>query len=91
VNPDFYEILAPFKEFFTFTIPWYLTWFSHNLGSSKELMRIFDFLLSSEPYMIVLLVVAVICETESHFEAKFKNKEIEVLFLRKLEDVMPFF
>ena len=76
IRPKFFKRLEPFLDFFTCTVPWYLTWFSHSLKDLKKVNRIYDFLICSHPLMIISLVVAIILESETEFNNIFDKDEI---------------
>lgn len=76
IRPKFFKRLEPFLDFFTCTVPWYLTWFSHSLKDFDKVSRVYDFLICSHPLMIVSLVVAVILESETEFNNTFDINEM---------------
>lgn len=45
-----------------FALSWVLTWFSHNLSSIDDAIRVFDFMLASHPLMPVYLSAACIVQ-----------------------------
>ena len=55
-----YNLLKTAQVQSFFSLSWILTWFSHNLNNYHTILRIFDFLLASDPIMPVYLVVMLI-------------------------------
>jgi len=51
-------------HFLAFCVSWVLTWFAFNIRKSKDLLRIYDFLVSSPPESMVLLGAAFILGTK---------------------------
>jgi len=47
----------------TVFLPWILTWFAHSLNDVDYISRIYDFLLSSEPYSIIYVCAGFIIGT----------------------------
>lgn len=44
-------------------IPWVLTWFAHSLNDLDMIARIYDYLLSAEPYSIIYVCAGFIIGT----------------------------
>ena len=49
VNLEYFQYLIEFENNASFCLPWYLTWFSHTLKDKNQILRIFDFLICSNP------------------------------------------
>jgi hypothetical protein len=59
-SPRLFMKIKEYEDNPVFSISWYLTWFAHCFKSFEKVARIFDFLVSTPPYMIVYLSAAVI-------------------------------
>lgn len=62
VDPDVSAFLdeTQIQSYPMFSLPWVLTWFSHNVERLEDVARIFDFLLARHPLMIMYFATAMI-------------------------------
>ncbi|KAL4511635.1 hypothetical protein ABPG72_012480 [Tetrahymena utriculariae] len=71
-------------HFLAFCVGWVLTWFAFNIRKNKDLLRIYDFLISSPPENVVILGVAFILGTKDilkeHIQESQEGGEIGVLY-----------
>lgn len=45
-----------------FALPWYLTWFGHSLNQYKDVVRLYDFFLSTPPMMPLYVAASLVVE-----------------------------
>lgn len=57
---EVYEYLEKSGVGTMFALPWFLTWFGHNLNNYKDVVRLFDYFLASEPLSPLYLSAVII-------------------------------
>jgi len=64
-DPEHASTLSSFyEEVPIFAVPWLLTWFAHSLRDMDQILRIYDFLLSSPPQTIIYMCAALLIITK---------------------------
>ena len=59
-NEDVYNYLEKSGVGTMFALPWVLTWFGHSLNHYKDIVRLFDYFLASEPLTPMYLSAVII-------------------------------
>lgn len=47
-----------------FCLPWYLTWFSHNLNRYSDVVRLYDYFLASPKLLPIYLISVIVLHRE---------------------------
>lgn len=66
-NVAVYEYLEKSSLGTMFALPWFLTWFGHSLNQYKDVVRLYDYFLASEPLVPLYLCSVIVA---------FRSKEI---------------
>merc|ERR1712137_1275074 len=60
IDEELYNHLMKSQVSAYFAISWLLTWFAHDVCESDIILRIFDFLITSNPFDILYLIAAIV-------------------------------
>jgi len=66
-HKEVYEKIS-FLEMPTFAVSWIITWFSHDLDSSEDIYRIFDYCIASHPAVSIYLAAATVIHNKDQLE-----------------------
>ncbi|CAI2371134.1 unnamed protein product [Moneuplotes crassus] len=66
-HKEVYEKIS-FLEIPPFAVSWIITWFSHNLNSSEDICRIFDYCTASHPTASIYLAAATMIHNKDKLE-----------------------
>ncbi|XP_039280456.1 TBC1 domain family member 20 [Nilaparvata lugens] len=89
-SPKLYEFLEKAELGTMFCLPWFLTWYGHDLKHYRDVVRLYDFFLASPPLMSLYLAAAIVLYRQQDILSVECDMAAIHSLLAQLPDEMPF-
>lgn len=89
-SPKLFDYIEKAELGTMFCLPWFLTWYGHDLKHYRDVVRLYDFFLASPPLMSLYLAVAIVIYRQHEILSVECDMAAIHSLLSQLPDEMPF-
>lgn len=90
VDEELFHFLESASVGTMFALPWFLTWFGHSLNHYKDVVRLYDYFLSTPPLMPLYVATSLVIERKEQVLLQECDMAMIHCFLSKIPDDINF-
>lgn len=90
LHPSLYDYLERSEVGTMFCLPWFLTWYGHNLNKYQDVVRLYDFFLASPPLTPLYLAAEIVVHRQDEIFAVDCDMPSIHSLLSQIPDDLPF-